>query len=91
LSQVLFVDAPKVFKPFWRLMKKFLKSHASQVSVTYFIAQLILALFPKKKKNTSIVVVYYAKDGDRNLDLFITSPCKSFTQVTKSSQLYILN
>ncbi|GAU47598.1 hypothetical protein TSUD_186100 [Trifolium subterraneum] len=31
LSQVLFVDAPFVFKQFWRLVKPLLKSYASQV------------------------------------------------------------
>ncbi|XP_045792111.1 CRAL-TRIO domain-containing protein C589.09, mitochondrial-like [Trifolium pratense] len=31
LSQVLFVDAPFMFKQFWRLVKPLLKSHASQV------------------------------------------------------------
>ncbi|CAL5198238.1 unnamed protein product [Lathyrus oleraceus] len=31
LSQVLFVDAPFVFKQFWRLIKPMLKSYASQV------------------------------------------------------------
>jgi hypothetical protein len=36
LSQVLFVDAPFVFKPIWQLTKPMLKSYASLVSVTDF-------------------------------------------------------
>ncbi|RHN63488.1 putative CRAL-TRIO lipid binding domain, CRAL/TRIO domain-containing protein [Medicago truncatula] len=42
LSQVLFVDAPAVFKPFWRLMKKLLKSHASQLLVPIMASQRYL-------------------------------------------------
>lgn len=34
LAQVLFVDAPFVFKPIWQLAKPLLKSYASLVSVT---------------------------------------------------------
>lgn len=34
LGQVLFVDAPFIFKPFWQLVKPLLKSYASLVSIS---------------------------------------------------------
>lgn len=41
LAQVLFVDAPFVFKPIWLLIKPLIKSYASLVSVAHFNVQLL--------------------------------------------------
>ncbi|XP_057804483.1 phosphatidylinositol/phosphatidylcholine transfer protein SFH5 isoform X4 [Salvia miltiorrhiza] len=53
LGQVLFVDAPFIFKPFWQLVKPLLKSYASlvrfcsakEVKEEYFAADTIPASF----------------------------------------------
>jgi hypothetical protein len=49
LSQVLFVDAPFMFKQFWRLVKPMLKSYASQVSVTCIKCSHIFNIRKKKR------------------------------------------
>lgn len=41
LGQVLFVDAPFVFKPIWQLAKPLLKSYASLVSIIHVILQFV--------------------------------------------------
>lgn len=35
LSEVLFVDAPFIFKPVWQIIKPLLKSYASLVRILY--------------------------------------------------------
>lgn len=70
LGQVLFVDAPFVFKPIWQLAKPLLKSYASLVSIihcsrTFIVAKGHFTYFPLK--NT--YVLHY-------LGIFLNSPEK---------------